>query len=81
VFREERVDPLCEVRDVLGQFLVLLREVGVRLEQFEELVGLGFRCSFDPGMVLVEPFGVDLVAIGLARLGEQNQRRCVSSLE
>ena len=79
--REVRVDLPRQVRDLLGQLLVLHREVGVRLEQLEDLVGFRLRRSLEPVVVLVDSIGTELVAVRLARLGKQDQRRCVRSLE
>jgi hypothetical protein len=79
--REERVDLPRQVRDLLCQLLVLHREVGVRLEQLEDLVGLSLRRSLESAVVLVDSFGTDLVAVRLARLRKQDQRCCVRGLE
>lgn len=78
---EERVDLLRQVGDLLGQLLVLLRKVGVRLEQLKDLVGLRLRSPLEPALILLDSLGMHLVAIGLARLGEQDQRRSISGLE
>jgi hypothetical protein len=75
--REVRVDLPRQVRDLLGQLLVLHREVGVRLEQLEDLVGFRLRRPLEPVVVLVDSIGTELVAVRLARLGKRDQRRCV----
>ena len=81
LLREKRMDLLRQIRDLLGQFRVLLGEVGVRLQELEELVGLGLGGSFDPSVVLVDPISVEFVAVGLACLREQNQRRRIRGLK
>jgi hypothetical protein len=81
LLREEGVDPPGQIRDLICQLLVLQREVGVRLEQLEQLVGLPLRSSLQAAVALVDSIGVDLVPVRLARLREQDQRRPLSSLE
>jgi endonuclease YncB( thermonuclease family) len=73
------MDLAREPGDVLGELLVLLRERGVRLEQLREALGLGFdrrraRCSgpFELRVSLVDALRLELVAVGLARLREQD---------
>src|SRR5713226_3093055 len=78
---EERVDLRRQVGDLLCQLLVLQRELGVRLEQLEELVGLRLRGSLQPTVALLDSIGVELVTVSLARLREQDQRRRVGSLK
>ena len=61
--REERVDLPRQVRDLLRQLLVLLCEVGVRLKQLEDSVGLRLRRSLEPAVALFDSLGVQFVAI------------------
>jgi len=79
--RERRVDLARELGDLLGQLLVLARELRVRVEQRDEPVRLGLdrRDPFrSPLLGLVVPLLGQvvgpLVALGLPRLGEQDQR-------
>ena len=72
---EERVDLPGQVGDLFGQLLVLLREVGVRSGVARELVGFGLRGAPTRAWLLVDALAVELVAVGLPRLGEQDQPR------
>src|SRR2546427_1058062 len=55
---QERVDLLCQVRDLLRQLLVLQGEISVRLEQLEDLVGFRLRGSLEPAVALLDSIGV-----------------------
>jgi hypothetical protein len=71
-----------QIRDLLGQFLVLTRQLGVRLEQIRQLVRL--RLDRDDAllrkalrfvvMALLPIFG-ELVPVGLPRLREGSAAR------
>ncbi|MFY9580908.1 MAG: hypothetical protein WAQ33_16470 [Gaiellaceae bacterium] len=73
-----------ERSDLLGQLLVLPRQVGVRLEELGELLRLGLDQSrtlvYEASLFLVvplDPFFVVLVAVRLASLREQDLTRIV----
>jgi hypothetical protein len=78
-------------RQCLDTFAHLLRDLGqfgILLEQGDELIGLSSRLQLAFLVRRSEVFamprigvGIDLVAICLARLRKQNQRRGVSGLE
>ena len=76
-----------ELGDLLGELLVLTRQLRVRLEEPGQLV----RLAFDRGhallreadlllVVLLGPVFESLVPVGLAGLGEQDQRRRIGGL-
>src|SRR5437660_12817691 len=76
---ESGVDLLRELRDLLGQLLVLTRQVGVRLEQLLELLGrlldrplMFIRASSDLVAMLFQHVVGMPIAVGLARLREQD---------
>src|SRR5919197_5851891 len=85
--RQQPMDLARKRRDLLRQLLVLLRELGVRLEQLRQPIGLGLdrrdALIAHPDLLLVMPLGsqfLRFVAVGLTRLCEQDQRRCIGSL-
>src|SRR5262245_56545942 len=62
--RQQFVDLLRQLRDVLGQILVLLRQRGVRLEKREELVGFRLHATLETRVAPVGLLALDLVAVG-----------------
>src|ERR1051326_7108175 len=85
--RQQVMNLLRERRDLLGQLLVLTREIGVRREQLRQLVGLRLD-HLDAllgrlRLLVVSLLGrqlLELVPVRLARLREQDQRRGIGGL-
>ncbi len=75
------MDLAGQLRDLLGDVLVLLRERGVRLKQLDDSVGLPLRRFFECGVAVFDHLAVQLVPVGLTRLREQDQRCSVRGLD
>src|SRR5690242_13878817 len=80
LLRQQRMDLARELRDLLGQVLVLLRQGRVGLEQVDEPVRLPLHTFLEPRVALVRAVAQELVPVRLTGLGEQDQRRRVGSL-
>ncbi len=74
---------ICLVRSAISSVNCLScgGELGVRLKQAQELVGLRLRRALEPAVALLDSVGVELVAVSLPRLGEEDQRRRIGGLE
>jgi len=69
------VDLAGQVCDLLRQLLVLLRKRRVLLQELDDPRVLRIRRLLEVRVALVDQLAVFLVALGLARLGEQDERR------
>jgi hypothetical protein len=74
------VDLARQVCDLLRQLLVLLRELRVRLQELDDPRVLRIRQLLEVRVALVDQLAVFLVELGLAGLGEQDERRGVRGL-
>ncbi len=61
------MDLLRQVRDLLRERLVLLREVGIRLKQLEDLVGFRLRRSLEPAVALLDSIRVQRMYCGVPK--------------
>ena len=81
------MDLARQLGDLLGQLLVLPGEIRIRLEQCRQLVRLSLDQLYPLGgpafhlvVSLLRAFTHGLVPLGLARLGQQDQRRRIGRL-